>query len=220
MNEGDSLDTQTQAIELYAKEMNRKLVEVHADSTSGALPYAKRSCLKDAINKAESLGCPIIVASPDRLSRNLDVLRHLDLRKTHVWVVGRGRLTRSVLEHELAEAAHGLQQRSEAGASSWTSSARKKRTRGSTPASRDGGLVGSKGNKARSDQNVVDIQRVLETRPETGQMTCPELALLLNALGVTNKNGRDNNGSVLWTTETLRRKLGRARKAIDATLRT
>jgi hypothetical protein len=47
-------------------------------------------------------------------------------------------------------------------------------------------------------------------------MTCPELAQFLNALGVTNKNGRDHNGPVLWDTKTLRRKLGRARKAIVA----
>lgn len=215
MNEGDSLATQAMLIKEYAEQMNRKLVELHTDSTSGALPFTRRSTLQAAVNQAKALGCPILIASPDRLSRNLDVLQHLDLRKTQVWVVGRGRISRSDLDHEIAEAAHGLLQRKEAGISSWSPSARKKRPCGSTPTTRAGGLVGSKANKARSDQNVSDIYRVLETRPETASMTCPELAQFLNALGVTNKNGRDHNGPVLWNTKTLRRKLGRARKAIN-----
>jgi predicted site-specific integrase-resolvase len=216
IDDGNSLETQRQSIELYAKEMNRELVEIYSDSTSGALPYTKRSCLKDAVRKAEALGCPIIVASPDRLSRNIDVLRHIDLRKSQIWVVGRGRLNRSELDQEIAEAALGLEQRREAGVSSWTSSARRKRTPGSTPATRDGGLIGSKSNKARSDENQAQIQRVLEARPETISMTCPEIALFLNELGVANENGRANDGPVLWTPTTLRRKLGRARNAINA----
>jgi hypothetical protein len=84
------------------------------------------------------------------------------------------------------------------------------------PTTRDGGLIGSKSNKARSDENQAQIQRVLEARPETISMTCPEIALFLNELGVANENGRANDGPVLWTPTTLRRKLGRARNAINA----
>ena len=81
---------------------------------------------------------------------------------------------------------------------------------------RDVGLVGSKSNKARSDENQAQIQRVLEAHSETRSMTCPEIALFLNELGVANENGRANDGPVLWTPTTLRRKLGRARNAINA----
>ena len=82
MNEGDSLATQAMLIKEFAAQKNRKLVELHTDSTSGALPFTKRSTLQAAVNQAKALGCPILIASPDRLSRNLDVLQHLDLRKT------------------------------------------------------------------------------------------------------------------------------------------
>lgn len=216
MNEGDSLAAQATLIKEYAAQMNRKLVELHTDSTSGALPFTKRSTLQAAVNQAKALGCPILIASPDRLSRNIDVLQHLDLRKTQVWVVGRCRLSRGELDHEIAEAAHGLLQRKEAGVSSWSPSARKKRPSGSNPSARAGALVGSKANKARSDQNVSRVQTVLETRPDALSMTCPDLAQLLNTLEVTNKNGRDHNGPVFWTAETLRRPLSKARKIINA----
>lgn len=215
MNEGDSLATQAMLIKEYAAQRNRNLVELHTDSTSGALPFTKRSTLQAAVNQAKALGCPILIASPDRLSRNLDVLQHLDLRKTQVWVVGRGRLSRDELDREIAEAAHGLLQRKDAGASGWSPSARKKRSSGSNPDVRAGGRAGSKANKARSDHNVSRVQTVLETRPDALSMTCPDLAQLLNTLGVTNKNGRDHGGPVLWTTETLRRPLRKARKRID-----
>jgi predicted site-specific integrase-resolvase len=38
MDDGNSFESQRQSIELYAKEMNRELVEIYSDSTSGALP--------------------------------------------------------------------------------------------------------------------------------------------------------------------------------------
>ncbi len=78
----------------------------------------------------------------------------------------------------------------------------------------DGGLVGSQANKARSDQNVLEIQRVLKTRPETRSMTCREITQLFKELGVANDNGRANDGPVPWTPTTLRRKLAKARKAV------
>ena len=216
MNEGESLVTQESLIREYAAQMNRDLVGLYIDSTSGARPFTKRPTLLDAIAQAETLGCPILVASPDRLSRNVDILERLDLRKTQVWVVGRGRLSREELTREIGEAAHALGQRREAGASSWSPTARKKRNAPVNLLVRAGGLAGSKANKTRSDTNVSRIVSVLEAQPDAMSMTCRQLAQFLNDQGITNKNGRDHAEPVLWTTATLRRPWRRARRAIEA----
>lgn len=216
MDAGDSLKGQLDAIKRYAENVNRKLVGIYTDSKSGALPFPQRNSLKAAIRKAEELGCPIVVTSPDRLSRNLDVLKHLDLRKTQIWVVGRGRLTRAELELEIAEAEAELEQRSEAGSLSWSPSARKKRSFVSSQRKRDGGRAGSLANQIRAERNVNNIRKVLETRPEAQSMTRRELVQFLNDLGVKNDNGRDPYGPVPWTFDTLKRPLRRAREAIEA----
>ena len=36
--------------------MFRELVKIYSDRTSGALPYTKSSCLKEAVRKAEAFG--------------------------------------------------------------------------------------------------------------------------------------------------------------------
>ena len=120
MDDGNSLLAQRRSLEKYAQSQKRELVQLHPDSHSDALPYDKRSRLKAAVRKAEELGCSILVSSPDRLSRNLDVLQRLDLRKTPIWVVDRGRLTRSDLEREIAKAAGDLDQRRQAAVLSWS----------------------------------------------------------------------------------------------------
>jgi DNA invertase Pin-like site-specific DNA recombinase len=216
MDDGNGLEAQRRAIEQYAQSQRRKLVHLYTDSHSGALPYDQRSNLKAAVRKAEELGCSILVSSPDRLSRNLDVLQHLDLRKTPIWVVGRGRLTRSDLEREIAKAAGDLDQRREAGVLSWSTAARRKRSPGNTQRMLDGARVGSTANQIRAHRNDIIIMEVLETRPEAKSMNCRELAQFLNELGLKNDNGRDPNGPVLWTTSTLRRPLHRVRQAIEA----
>jgi hypothetical protein len=88
---GEGLRSQWLALEEYAR--GRKMeIKIVAATEPGLGPIAGRPQFRDAIKKAEERGWKLLVTNPSRLSRQVDHLNYVNLRKTPVWVLNEGQV--------------------------------------------------------------------------------------------------------------------------------
>jgi hypothetical protein len=108
-DEGNSLRAQTLQLEEYVRGTD-KLLEIVPGIEPGHGPIAGRPRFIEAIKKAEERGWKLLVVNPSRLSRDVDHLKYIDLRKTPVWIFGEGQVSKERLIKGVERAAFELEQ--------------------------------------------------------------------------------------------------------------
>ena len=203
MDEGESLAAQKFRLEEYARGLGMQ-IEVVPGSEPGHGLMSGRPRFREAIQKAEAAGWKLLVTEPSRLSRDVDHLKYIDLRKTPVWVFGEGQVTKKRLLDGIAIAARELQQLRSDG-----STGAKKRVPGNQSeqareSARLGRLIGGDGNAARAHRNRLSVRQFIEGDPNTETLGHQKLADALNSAGILNRASEHPVVDKPWTVGSLR----------------
>lgn len=210
--EGQSLGEQCLAIETYAHHSHLRIEQWFEDvaSAKGSRSISRRSGFQAAMNKAEELGVPLIVASFDRVSRDLqsfaDLVRHREL--TFISVQDGTCLTFANLEAQIARAEANNRRRSQSAKDEYA----QRRALG-LPA-RNPDLEGARrksadvrGAKARA--KAEHLANILRSDPSLPGLSLQKLCDRLNELG-----HRDLAGGP-WTKASIHSALTRLRQKVE-----
>ena len=217
LDEGESLRSQTVLLEEYAREMGMAIKIVPA-SEPGHGPIIGRPRFREAIRTVEELGWKLLVTNPSRLSREVDHVKYVDFRKTPVWVVGEGRVSKGLLLKGVVAAQAELQQLRSGGGASAVKCAPAYRSEESKIAASVGRLAGAKANGDRAFRNRLRVQNYLERNPAAQEMTHQQLVDTLNASGIVNCVSERKQMEKPWTISSLRpvRRDANAQIALDS----
>jgi DNA invertase Pin-like site-specific DNA recombinase len=203
MDEGEGLRSQWLALEEYAR--GRKMeIEIVAATEPGHGPIAGRPQFRDAIKKAEERGWKLLVTNPSRLSRQVDHLNYVNLRKTPVWVLNEGQVSKQWLLKGVKDAARELIQLRSDGAAGASKRLSGYRTEEAKEKAGSGRRAGNDANASRAHRNRLRVRRFLEKNPVAGSMTHRELSEALNGAGLLNCKKENPILDIPWTVQSLR----------------
>lgn len=203
---GQSLAEQHLAIETYAHHSSLRIVDWFEDvaAAGGSRSISGRPAFQAAVDKAEQLGVPIVVASFDRLSRDLktfiDFVRHRNL--IFISAEEGGYMTHANLEAQIARAEANNRRRSQSAKDEYAQrrllglSARNPDLDGARKKSAD---VRSAKAQAKADH----LANILRSDPTLADLSLQKLSDRLNELG-----HRDLSGG-LWTKVSVHSALAR-----------
>ncbi|MDR5655501.1 recombinase family protein [Ruixingdingia sedimenti] len=207
---GQSLAEQRLAIETYAHHSHLRIVDWFEDvaSAGGARSISRRAGFQAAVDKAEKLGVPIVVASFDRLSRDLksfvDFVRHRNL--VFLSAEEGSYLTPANLEARIARAEANNMRRSQSAKDEYAQrralglSARNPDLDGARKKSAD---VRSAKAQAKADH----LANILRSDPSLADLSLQKLSDRLNELGHHDLEGR------AWTKASVHSALTRLKQA-------
>lgn len=208
--EGFSLEAQEDMIRAYVQKKRAALAAIYSEPASASSAGSHmRPELQCAIAHARRTGFPFIVASMDRLSRNLDVLR--SLQGLTIISADKGRISQTAMHALISRAAREADEISRRAKEGHA----KRKSRGavlgnakSLPKAQRKGCLG---NISRCDGNVRAIGDFLSKHPETETLCRKKLAEMLNAADVHNVQSLRKGRSSPWTPGSLTKPLKKAR---------
>tara|TARA_R110002051_G_scaffold30487_1_gene70509 strand:- start:13277 stop:13939 length:663 start_codon:yes stop_codon:yes gene_type:complete len=203
MDDGEGLRSQTLALEEYALGQGMK-IEIVPGSEPGHGPIAGRPRFREAIQKAEERGWKLLVTNPSRLSREADHLKYIDLRKTPVWILREGQVTKERLLKGIEIAARELLQLRADGAAGALKHTSGYRTEEAKINARDGRIAGAKSNGDRAFRNRLRVQEFIERNAGAAEMTHQQLVDALNTSGTLNCVSERKQTNKPWTIQALR----------------
>jgi hypothetical protein len=190
-------------LEEYAREMGMAIKIVPA-SEPGHRPIIGRPRFREAIRTAEELGWKLFVTNPSRLSREVDHVEYVDFRKTPVWVVGEGRISKRQLIEGVKVAQQELQQLRSDGSLGAKRRSSGFRTEEAKANAQFGRLAGAKANGDRAFRNRLRIQDFILQNPMSAQLTRKQFVDALNAAGILNCVSEGKKTFKPWTVQSLR----------------
>jgi hypothetical protein len=203
LDDDESLRSQTVLLEEYAREMGMAIKIVPA-SEPGHGPIIGRPRFREAIRTAEELGWKLLVTNPSRLSREVDHVEYVDFRKTPVWVVGEGRISKRQLIEGVKVAQQELQQLRSDGSLGAKRRSSGFRTEEAKANAQFGRLAGAKANGDRAFRNRLRIQDFILQNPMSAQLTRKQFVDALNAAGILNCVSEGKKTFKPWTVQSLR----------------
>lgn len=203
LDDGGSLREQALSLEEYAREQGME-IEIVPGSEPGHGPIAGRPRFREAIQKAGHRGWKLLVTNPCRLSREADHLKYIDLRKTPVWILREGQVTKQRLLKGIEIAARELLQLRADGAAGGLKHTSKYRTEEAKINARDGRAAGAKANGDRAFRNRLRVQEFIERNAGAVGMSRQQLVDTLNASGILNCISERKQKSKPWTIQSLR----------------
>lgn len=202
-DEGNSLRAQTLQLEEYVRGTDKPL-EIVPGMEPGHGPIIGRPRFMEAIKKAEERGWKLLVINPSRLSRDVDHLKYIDLRKTPVWIYGEGPVSKERLTKGVERAAFELEQLRKDGGTGGRSQSRGFHSEEASRNAREKHLKGGDANGARAHRNRLKVQEYLEQHAGARTLSHQELANALNALGIMNRIKEKPITNKPWTVGSLR----------------
>lgn len=162
---GLSLDAQIDMLKAYVGAVRGgKLLAIHMDSESGH--RISRAGLLDAIKDVTSSDASLLVPSVDRLSRNVEVLKLLDVAGLKLVCANKGRISKPALKALVVRA---QKERDEIAARSATSAAHRKTRSGGVPhkttLNASSKRRGTLANLARADQKMTSVADYIAANP-------------------------------------------------------
>lgn len=209
---GPSLETRLDMIRGYTTARGADLLEVcqGVASASGKRSYGRRLDLRAVIRRALELGVPILVARLDRLSRDVSVLKQLDVPGLQIHsVADGGRVSKKRLRDEVRRAAREARGLS-VGAREVH---QKRRENGLGPRrgtiTRDAQRKGAISNMLRADDKVRKLADYLER--DRSWLSRPRKELLdhLNEVGLWSDVSLRENVRRPWTRDSLKKILAK-----------
>lgn len=203
--QGFSLDAQTDMLRGYvSKVRGGDLLAIYEDPESG---YSNtRKGLLDAIKEALRTGASLVVPSADRLSRNVEVMKLLDVPGLRFYCVDRGRISKPDLRALIAKA---QKVREDIASRSVTSAAKSKMSSGGrsglSKISKSAQRLGSIANLARAQQKVADVADFIADNPAVEALGWKERVASLNDAGILNLKSAKRDEYIPWTYGALRR---------------
>ena len=218
-DEGNSLAAQTFQLREYVRGVGGEL-EIVPAMEPGHGPINGRPRFLEALKKAEERGWRLLVIDPSRLSREVQHLKLIDLRKTPVWVYRAGRISKQDLIKAVKAASWELKQLRQDGAAG--ARARRVGFHGEDAQTKaaDGRKSGGNANADRAHRNVLRVQGYIERLEGGEQQSHRELANALNTAGIMNRVKEKPFTDKHWTVQSLRpvRKTAMERIALDRTI--
>lgn len=202
---GLSLEAQSDMLRAYANSVRGgELIRIFEDPVTGH--RVSRDGLLDAIKEATSSGASLLVPSVDRLSRNVEVLKLLDVSGLTVVCANKGRISKLALKALVVRAQRELD---EIAARSAKSAADRKTRSGGVPhkTTLNASLQrrGTLANLARADQRMMSVADYIAANPSVEALSWNERVRTLNAAGLLNLKSATRNEFVPWTYGALRR---------------
>ncbi|MGJ8590314.1 MAG: recombinase family protein [Yoonia sp.] len=218
-DEGTSLRSQTLQLEEYVRSTN-KLLEIVPGMEPGHGPIAGRPRFMEAIKKAKERGWKLLVLNPSRLSRDVDHLKCVDLRKTPVWICGEGPVSKERLTKGVERAAFELNQLRKDGGIGGRSQDREFQSEEARRNASEKHLSGGAANAERAHRNRLKVREYLEQHPGSENLTHQQLANALNAAGIMNRVKEKPITDKPWTVGSIRpvRKTAMERITMDKEL--
>jgi hypothetical protein len=203
MDEGHGLKSQTLALKEYAVGQCLDIVIVPA-SEPGHGPIIGRPRFLEAIQQARDRGWKLLVTNPSRLSRDVDHLKHINLRETPVWILDEGRISKRQLIEGVKVAQQELQQLRSDGSLGAKRRSSGFRTEEAKANAQFGRLAGAKANGDRAFRNRLRIQDFILQNPMSAQLTRKQFVDALNATGILNCVSEGKKTFKPWTVQSLR----------------
>jgi DNA invertase Pin-like site-specific DNA recombinase len=215
--EGGSLDEQVYKMQAFASENCFRLDEIYSEpaSASGLESHLRRLELGDVVRRALDDGAPILVASLDRLARNIAAIELLGARGLEIYsVADGGRVAKRQLRKAIRQAEEEAQSISKSAHQAWESTKREnRRRRHSTPTAqqRHSGTIN---NSLRADRNTKAIAEYLRKHPELMSFGSRCLHRVLNDAGILNITSERHDLKKPWTKDSLFGPLKKARELL------
>lgn len=218
-DDGNSLSAQKFQLEEYVRGVGGEL-EIVPAMEPGHGPIAGRPRYLEAIKKAQERGWRILVLNPSRLSRDVEHLKHIDFRKTPVWVYREGQISKQSLIKAVEKAAWELEQLRRDGAAGARAREAGFRTGEASDRATAGRARGGDANADRAHRNMLRVQDYIERNPEAGELSHQKLADALNAARIQNRVKESPITDKPWTVGSLRpvRRVTMERIALDREL--
>ena len=203
MDDGEGLRAQTLKLEEYARGLDME-IEIVPASEPGHGPITARPRYREAIQKAEQLGWKLLVVKPCRLSRDVQHIKPIDLRRTPIWICGEGLASKERLLEGIKAAALELKQlRSDGHLGALKRAAGQRTTEAETNA-HNGRAAGGKANGDRVFRNRLRVIDYLEQNAGASALTHRELVDALNTSGILNCVSERKRTYKPWTAQALR----------------
>ena len=203
MDDGHGLQSQTLALKEYAIGQ-RMDIEIVPACEPGHGPISCRPRFLAAIALAKKLGWKLLVTNPSRLSRAVDHLKHINLRKTPVWTEADGKVSKRQLIDGVKLAQNELKRlRSDGGLGAKRRSSGFQTEEAKTNA-QNGRLAGAKANGDRAFRNRLQVQNYILQNPMPASLNRQQFVDVLNAAGILNCASEKKKMLKPWTVQSLR----------------
>ncbi|AGI69013.1 hypothetical protein OAN307_c35350 [Octadecabacter antarcticus 307] len=216
--EGESLAQQKVLLDEYATVFGTTVEIPYPCVEKGHGTSTERQNFRLTVKEARERCLPILVRDASRLSRSVKDLNLIDLRKTPVFVVGEGRVTKKRLCELVQKAEEQLEQLRIDGKQSRLRngvSAKKPKSKAFKPKNTRAGALG---NQDRAHRRVRKVQQFLNQHPDFCDLTLNQLIQKLHAADIKNLKSERTGKSIDWTVGALRpvRKAALEQIALDA----
>ncbi len=203
MDDGNGLASQAFALEEYARGQGMN-IEIVPGSEPGHGPIKSRPRFLEAIQKAKDRGWKLLVANPSRLSRDVDHLKYIDLRRTPVWILREGKISKKRLVEGVEIAQRELQQLRSDGGLGATKRNPGFQTEEAGLNAHFGRLAGTKANGDRAFRNRLRVHDYLLKNPMVSSTTRQQFVDAINASGTLNCVSERKREFKPWTVQSLR----------------
>lgn len=214
---GESLVDQVEAMRMFGHQHRVAVQEIYTDEASafGAISHLKRGDLIAAVERARHLGVPLLVARLDRLARNRQALKLLDVPGLEIFsIADRGRVTKLRLRAAIREAQREARELSRGAKESW-SRIQERRRSSEHGGPKDGDKRrGQISNMVRHEGKVKEVAEFLRTNPVWRQAGARRLSRHLNETGLLNLVSDTHGIRRPWTKDSLFKILDEARKLL------
>lgn len=213
-HDGISLEHQRDMLVFYASQKRYVLADVYEDKQSGRKTAQQRSGLRQALEHARRDGIPLVVASLDRLARNVEVVGEVQAAGVTVHSADKGKISKAAMASIVRRAQEEWAEISRLNRVSAAGRKARGEKVGDVQNFHGKQADGAKQNVLRRDLNVREIVEFLIAHPATQELTLAQTAQVLNAAGVLNLVSLNRDERSLWTKGSLRRKLKRAKQEL------
>lgn len=208
---GNSLDAQSDQLREYCHQAGALLLGIYGDAASASKPESQeRQDLLDAIKSAKDQSASLLVSSIDRLSRNPDDLRLLNIPGLSVFSADKGHVSKAALNSLIHRAASEIALHSNRMKKSHAEKKARGEKSGNTKTLPVAQRNGSIANSLRSETKIMELADFLEGKPDARDLSHKELADLLNRSGILNRTSERLSGRKEWTTGSLRKPRAKA----------
>lgn len=216
-DQGESLDEQVDAMRTFGSQNDFTVPEIYSDTASafGAKSHLKRGDLLGAVRQARALGMPLLVARLDRLARNSQALKLLDVPGLEIFsIADGGRVTKRRLRAAIREAQREAGGLSRSAKASWPKIRKRRGRKGHEGPKDDDKRRGQISNVLRHDRKVKEVADFLRTNPAWQPAGARRLSRHLNETGMLNLVSDAHGIRRPWTKDSLFKILDEARKLL------
>lgn len=217
-DQGESLAGQVEAIRLFGDQNSFAVTQIYSEDASayGATSHLKRGDLIGAVRQARALGIPLVVTRLDRLARNRQALKLLDVPGLEIFsIADGGRVTKRRLRAAIREAQREARELSLSAKESWSRVEKRRRRKAHGGPKDDARRQGLMSNMLRHDRKVREVADFLRTNPAWLPAGARRLSRHLNETGLLNLVSDTHAIRKPWTKDSLSKILDEARKVLE-----